>query len=274
MKFFSALRGNKKAGAKGGRLRLAIEMALGLVLAAPLLYVDWPRAIELARRTEDAVLDHELFSVREIKVNGGEKVGGSEIVAMAGLSHGMSIWRVDPAAIEKKIASHRWVSRVLVRREFPRRVVIDVEERKAKAIAAMGKLYYVDRDGFIFKAVEEGERTNFPLLTGLKQDDLRYPTSFATRQRIQEAFGLNDLMVKDAFALSEIHFLPGEGLIVYPVGRRVALSMGSGNWEDKLKRLARVLELWKGNEDRLAILDLSFKNQVVAKLRKVEGFKS
>ena len=268
MKLFSALRGNKKAAAKGGRLRLAIEMALGLAVAAPLIYVDWPRALELARRTQDAVLDHELFSVREIKVNGGEKVGGSEIVAMAGLSHGMSIWRVDPAAIEKKVASHRWVSRVLVRREFPRRVVIDVEEREAKAIAALGKLYYVDRDGFIFKAVEAGERSDFPLLTGLKQDDLRYPTSFATRQRIQEALGLNDLMTKDAFALSEIHFLPGEGLVVYLVGRRVALSMGSGNWEDKLKRLARVLELWKGNEHRLAILDLSFRNQVVARLRK------
>ena len=268
MKFFSTRRTNKKAEAKGGRLRLALEMALGLVLAAPLLYVDWPRAIELARRTQDAVLDHELFSVREIKVNGGEKVGGSEIVAIAGLSHGMSIWRIDPAEIEKKVASHRWVSRVLVRREFPRRVVIEVEEREAKAIAALGKLYYVDRDGFIFKAVEDGERTDFTLLTGLKQDDLRTPTSFTTRQRIQEALGLNDLMAKDAFALSEIHFLPQEGFIVYPVGRRVALSMGAGNWEDKLKRLARVLALWKGNEDRLAILDLSYRNQVVAKLRK------
>ena len=40
-----------------------------------------------------------------------------------------------------------------VRREFPRRVVIEVEEREAKAIAALGKLYYVDRDGYIFKPV-------------------------------------------------------------------------------------------------------------------------
>ena len=52
------------------------------------------------------------------------------------------------------------------------------------------------------------------------------------------------------------------------MGRRVALAMGTGNWEDKLKRLERVLALWKGNEDRLAVLDLSFRNQVVARLRK------
>jgi cell division protein FtsQ len=268
MKFFSARKDNKKAGTKGGSLRLAVEMTLGVALASMLLYVDWERAIQIASQMCDGVVDNEIFSVREIKVKGGEKVGGSEIVAMAGLSHGMSIWRVDPTEIESKVGSHPWVGRVLVRREFPRRVVIEVEERQAKAVAALGKLYYVDRDGFIFKAVEEGERTDLPLLTGLKQDDLRTPTSFATRQRIQEALGLNDLMGKDAFALSEIHFLPQEGLVVYPVGRRVALSMGAGNWEDKIKRLERVLALWKGNEDRLAVLDLSFRNQVVARMRK------
>jgi cell division protein FtsQ len=268
MKFFSSRRSNKKAEGKGRRLRLGVEMALGAALASALLYVDWDRALQIASQMRDGVVDNEIFSVREIKVKGGEKVGGSEIVAMAGLSHGMSIWRVDPTEIESKVGSHPWVGRVLVRREFPRRVVIEVEERQAKAIAALGKLYYVDRDGFIFKAVEEGERTDLPLLTGLKQDDLRTPTSFATRQRIQEALGLNDLMGKDAFALSEIHFLPQEGLVVYPVGRRVALSMGAGNWEDKIKRLERVLALWKGNEDRLAVLDLSFRNQVVARMRK------
>lgn len=268
MKFFRGLRGNKKAERRGGRLRLGIEIALGLALASLLLAVDWPRAVVLARESYDRFLDHEIFSVREIKVKGGEKVGGSEIVAMAGLRHGMSVWRVDPHAIEKKVALHPWVRRVLVRREFPRRVTIDVEEREAKAIAALGKLYYVDREGFIFKAVEPGERTDYPLLTGLKQDDLQTPNSFTTRQKIQEALRLNDLMAKDPFALSELRFSTDEGLVVYPVGRRLVLSMGWGHWEDKLKRLQRVLALWKGSEERLALLDLSFRDQVVARLRK------
>jgi cell division protein FtsQ len=267
MKFFST-RGNKKAESKSGRLRLVIEVSLGLALAAPLLFIDWTRVIATAEQAREDFLDSEIFSVREIKVKAGEKVGGSEIVAMAGLAHGMSIWRVDPAAIERKIARHPWVKQVLVRREFPRRVTIEVEEREAKAIAALGKLYYIDRDGFIFKPVEEGERTDLPMLTGLRPEDLQYPASFATRQRIEEALRLSDLMAKDPFALSEMRLLPGEGLIVYPVGYRLALSMGSGNWEDKLKRLQRVLALWKGSEDRLAVLDLSFRDQVVARMRK------
>jgi cell division protein FtsQ len=261
-------RDNKKAEAKGGGLRLLIELALGVGLAVLFVSVDWEGAVTGAMRLRDRFLDHEIFSVREIKVKAGEKVGGSEIVATAGLSDGMSIWRVDPQAIEKKVARHPWVKQVLVRREFPRRVVIEVEEREAKAIAALGKLYYVDRDGYIFKPVEPGERSDYPLLTGLKPQDLKYPAAFATRQRIQEALRLNDLMGKDPFALSEIRFLPREGIVAYPVGYRLALTMGAGDWEDKLKRLRRVVAVWKGNEERLAVLDVRFRDQVVARMRK------
>ena len=93
------------------------------------------------------------FSVREIQLRGGVRIDGVEFVAIAGLKHGMNIWKIDPAAIEKKFAKHPWVRSVFVRREFPRRVVIEVEERTAKAIVAMGKLYYVDADGLVFKEV-------------------------------------------------------------------------------------------------------------------------
>ncbi len=46
--------------------------------------------------------------------------------------------------------------------------------------------------------------------------------------------------------------------------------MGWGNWADKLTRMERLLTLWKGNEERLASLDMSFRDQVVARLRRVE----
>jgi cell division protein FtsQ len=267
MKLFSS-RDNKKAEAKGRHLRLVIEMLLGVGLAALFVSVDWEGAVDAAVGMRDRFLDHEIFSVREIKVKAGEKVGGSEIVATAGLSDGISIWRVNPQAIEKRIARHPWVKRVLVRREFPRRVVIEVEEREAKAIAALGKLYYVDGEGYIFKPVEAGERTDYPLLTGIKPQDLQYPAGYATRQRIQEALRLNDAIGKEPFALSEIRFLPREGIVAYPVGYRIALTMGSGDWEDKIKRLRKVIALWKGSEERLAVLDVRFRDQVVARMRK------
>lgn len=180
----------------------------------------------------------------------------------------MNMWKIEPADIERKIAKHPWVRRVLVRREFPRRVVIEVEERAPKAIVALGKLYYVDADGVVFKEVGAGESVNFPLLTGFRPEELSSPTP-ASRKRIQDAVRLGELMAKDSHTLSEIHFDAPDRLVLYTTAYPVALHMGWGDWDNKLIRLDHVLELWKGNEDRLASLDVSFRDQVVARLRRV-----
>lgn len=252
------------------RRRVPLWLAAGVLscaLAATLFFQGHRlRAALVSARA--FVLNSPYFYVREIQVRGGGKVGGSAIVAMAGLKHGMNMWKIDPAAIENKIAKHPWVRRVLVRREFPQRVVIDVEERTPKAIVAMGKLYYVDADGTVFKEVGEGEDVQFPMLTGLRPQELATADP-EVRARIQEALRLGDLMAVDGHELSEIHFDSSGRLTLYPTAYPIALHMGSGNWESKLRRLDRILTLWKGHEYRLASLDVSFRDQVVARLRKV-----
>ncbi|HEU4345797.1 MAG TPA: FtsQ-type POTRA domain-containing protein [Candidatus Binatia bacterium] len=215
------------------------------------------------------VFENPYFAVSEIQVRGGEKVRGDEIIAMAGLRQGMNIWNIEPAAIEEKVAKLPWVRRVLVRREFPRRVVIDVEERIPKAIVALGKLYYVDGDGVVFKEVGPSEKVNFPLLTGLRSEELG-GSSPAVRKRIQDAVRVGELMAKDSHALSEIHFEPPDRLVVYTTAYPVAMRLGSGDWDAKLQQLGRVLALWKGHEERLASLDVSFKDQVVARFKRAK----
>jgi cell division protein FtsQ len=223
-----------------------------------------------AASLRDFVVESAYFSVREIQVRGGEKVSGNEIVAIAGLSKGMNIWKIDPAGIERKIAKHPWVRRVLVHREFPRRITIDVEERTPRAIVAIGKLYYVDADGVIFTEVKAGDKMSYPMLTGLSAEQLTTPAP-TLRSRIQEAMRLGELMAQRAHALSEIHFDQPDQLVVYTAQRAMALRMGWGDWEDKLARLERLLALWQGNEARLASLDVSFRDQIVARLRRVEN---
>lgn len=264
-------RGNKKNGARRPRLAL-LGAVLMFFFLPPILYVYRGDVSRLTVQLRDFLLYHSYFSVREIQVRGGDKIGGSEIVAMAGLSQGMSIWKIDAERIEKRVGRHPWVKRVLVRREFPHRVVIDVEERSPKAVVIMGKLYYVDSEGFVFNEVGEGEKADFPLLTGLRQAELA-SSAYLTRQKIQEAMRLSDLMGRSSLPLSEIHFSPGGGIILYPMGYSIALHFGWGDWEGKVRRLQRTLEIWKGKEGLLAALDLRFRDQVVARVKKIEGSK-
>lgn len=262
-------RDNRKRNAGRWRRRVlwAGSVTLLLLLLGGVYRLRRPLFV-IAASARDFVLDNPYFSVREIEVRGGEKVGGSEVVAMAGLRHGMNMWKIDPAAIEKKVSKQPWVRRVFVRREFPHRVVIEIEERIPKAIVALGKLYYVDADGIVFKEVGEGEDSQFPLLTGLRREALA-SSDPAIRRRIQDAVRLGELMASDSHTISEIHFDTSGRMVLYTTAYPVALQMGSGDWDRKLQRLDRVLTLWKGNENRLASLDVSFRDQVVARLRQV-----
>jgi cell division protein FtsQ len=263
-------RDNRKRNLRHSRGRLWMAAGIALLCVVAVALYRWGDRLKARAVSARAfVLDSPYFYVREIQVRGGNKVSGSEIVAMAGLRHGMNLWKIEPAAIENRIAKHPWVRHVLVRREFPRRVVIEVEERKPKAIVAMGRLYYVDSDGIVFKEVGEGENVEFPLLTGLRPEELTTANP-VIRSRIQDAIRLGELMAKDSHSLSEIHFESSDRLVLYTTAYPVALRMGAGDWEAKLQRLDRVLTLWKGHENRLASLDMSFRDQVVARLRKVQ----
>ena len=263
-------RDNRKRTVPSWRRRLMIGGSLMLVCAVALGAYRWRTPIRtVLAAARGFVVDNPYFAVREIQVRSGKTIGGSEIVAMAGLKHGMNMWKVEPAVIEERIARHPAVRRVVVRREFPRRVVIDVEERTPKAIVAAGKLYYVDADGVLFREVGKGENIQFPLLTGLRADQLSR-TNLAMRRKIQDAMRLGELMTKDSHVLSEIHFDAAERVVLYTTSYPVALRMGWGDWDDKIKRLDRVLGLWKGHEERLTSLDVSFKDQVVARVNQIK----
>jgi cell division protein FtsQ len=266
-------KGNRKRGVGGWRRRLwCIAALLTACLTAAALY-RWGGQLRGAARAAKAfVLDSPYFSVREIQLRGGDRVRGGEFVAMAGLKHGMNIWKIDPAAIEKKFAKHPWVRRVLVRREFPRRVVIEVEERVPKAIVAMGKLYYVDAEGLVFTEVGAGDKLGLPMITGLRPEQLS-ASDPSLRRRLKEAIWLGDLMAMDTHKISEIHFAAPQRVVLYTTAYPTALHMGWGDWHDKVARVKRVLSLWQGQEERLASLDVSYSGQAVARIRSAQSLR-
>src|SRR5262245_27797142 len=120
-------RDNRKRNTRGWRPWIIMCSTVLTLIAVTLAIYEWRRQLMTAGlAAQRFILEGPYFSVREIQVRGGEKFDGNEIVTMAGLKQGMNIWRIDPATIEQKVAKHPWVRRVLVSREFQRRVVIEI----------------------------------------------------------------------------------------------------------------------------------------------------
>jgi cell division protein FtsQ len=261
---------NRRRPARGWKYWLWPAAATVLVCGIAVTLYQWGVHVRATARAAQAfVLENPYFSVREIQVRGGDHVRGGELVALAGLKHGMTIWKIDPIAIEKKFAKHPWVRRVVVRREFPRRVLIEIEERTPRAILAMGKLYYVDSEGVVFTEVGERDKLGLPMITGLRPEQLsaRDP---ALRYRLKEALRLGELMAADRHKISEIHFSAPERVVLYTTAYPTALHMGWGDWADKVGRVKRIFSLWKGHEERLALMDVSFDGQAVVRIKNAQ----
>ena len=78
---------------------------------------------------------------------------------------------------------------------------------------------------------------------------------------------MGEHLEKSPDTLSEIHFNKDGEVVLYPISYPIAIHMGWGDWSNKVRRFRRVLSRWSGKEKHLGSLDLSFRNQVVARLR-------
>ncbi len=239
---------------------LALLMATaGTITAERRIIVDW-------------ALNHPYFAVSEIVVSPTRRVRQGALLQWMGLHPGMSIWSLEPHALERRLEEHPWIRRAKVRREFPRRLAVQVVERQAAAVLLIDQLYYVDRSGAVFTRVGTDDSLDLPFVTGIEaavvNGERPYP-----RHAVRQALKLVQLMGHAGlpFRVSEVHIERDRGITVFPVKPQVALEFGWGRFPEKLARLGDVLGGFAGREGQLREIDLTYESQVVIRLRQGGG---
>jgi cell division protein FtsQ len=249
-----------------GRRRPAIGTGAGTVAATVLATFAYGPAIVRA------VADHPYFAVSEIVVSPTHHVRGGALLEAVNLRPGVSIWRVDPRALAQRLAAQPWVRRARVRREFPRRLVVDVTERRPAAILFLDQLYYVDTTGVAFVRVGERDPLDLPFVTGVEAAIVADERPFA-RHAIRQALRLLRAMESAGlpFRVSEVHIDREQGVTVFPIEPRVAFTFGWSGFGTKLTRLQRVLDDFRGREAQLREIDLTMGLEAVVRLRQSGG---
>ncbi len=215
-----------------------------------------------------AITRSSYFRVHGVEVRGTSRLPRAEVIRLMGLERGGSIFAVAARRHERSIGRNPWVERVLVRRQFPDRLIVDVTERRARALVSLGALSYVDRDGVVFKQVARGDSLDFPVITGLRPGD---PATPEGRRLIARALELQSLLERDArfgpSKISEIHVSRETGLSVITTGDAVEIRFGPDNFPVKLEALARLLRELERGGVRARLIDLGFRNMAVVKPR-------
>ena len=215
-----------------------------------------------------AVADHPYFAVSEIVVTPTHHVRGGALLESVNLRPGQSLWRIDPEDLAARLEAQPWIRRARVRREFPRRLVVDVAELVPVAILFLDQLYYVDSTGVAFVKVGEREPLDLPFVTGVEAAIVGDERPFA-RHAIRQALRVLDLMQAAGlpFRVSEVHIEREQGISVFPIEPRVALTFGWSGFKTKLTRLERVLQDFRGRESQIREIDLTMGAGAVVRLR-------
>jgi cell division protein FtsQ len=229
-------RGEEKGGEKfQGIVKKTIRMAFQLLLVSFFLFVGHWVYVHL--------LGDPSFRVREVEVEGNRKITKETLLSLT-LMEGMpNLFSINLKEVVKRIESHPWIEQVRVRKVFPNKILIQVEERKPMAIIQLEELYYIDARGEIFSPVGDKDEYNYPYLTGLTRTVLEKDPTGATRLITK---GLELLRIVDQEKvppledISEIHLDKVFGIYCFTKCEGVEVKMGWEDFGEKLKRLSLI----------------------------------
>jgi cell division septal protein FtsQ len=257
---------------------LAGLAVVGLVAAGWLLGGD-----QLLRRQVEGLT---FFRVTKIEVSGCTAVAREKVIEASGivLRHS-SLLTIDLAASRDNIAKIPWVARAEVKRDWPGKIVIAIEENAPVALLHGGgegsSLRYLDGAGTAFSEASLDGDIDFPIITGwaeltdrdIKDKAMAEILSFLRKVRSNDPH-------LPAQSLSEVHITPSGGMVLYLVEYPFPIFFGNGNSEKKYSRLIQVLRvLYKkpnGKEllSQIAYIQMDYLNDKVLVVERTAGQKS
>jgi cell division protein FtsQ len=218
------------------------------------------------------------WKVGEVKILGCTNAMESELLELIQVDLRASLTDLDLKELSRRLARHPWIRQAQVKRNWARKaLVIEVQERVPQAMILLDGLYFVDRQGEIFKRVESGDRLDLPILTGLKAQEIRRGSPEAMDALHQALDFLALLKQRKGFTprdVSEVHLSRQKGLTVFTLREGMAIRLGFGEFKGKLDRLEKILPDLKRKVHRIESVDLNIPRRVVVRLKKTREDKA
>ncbi len=208
------------------------------------------------------------FKVQKIDVHGEMMhLTASDVVKASQIRKGQGLFDINIREIRELVKLNPWIDQVVVRRKLPNSVWIYVEEYVPELVIALDDLYYVNREGVVFKKLSGADEKNFPVVTGVSL------LSFGSRENISSQL-LDILKFKEEYekteafthyGLSEMNFDNEKGLSMVTMQGAVRLDVGTGEIELKMKKLDTVLAAIQRQKGRVTKINLVYEDKAIVK---------
>ncbi|MEE4254196.1 MAG: FtsQ-type POTRA domain-containing protein [Desulfuromusa sp.] len=218
------------------------------------------------------LLASDLFRVNQITVQGNHRLLEQQVEELSDIEIGINTFSLDLELIGHKIEENPWVQEAQVQRIFPRQVVISLKERQPVAIINLGYLYYLDKQGEVFKVLGAGDSLDFPVVTGFNHERAQsHDQQYA--QDLRQIVGLlENLKKRHLFTLeqvSEIHHEENGSLSLFTLAGGVKIKLGSSEFSKKLDRLERIYTQLQPKLQLLDYIDLNVDEKVIVRIERL-----
>jgi len=214
---------------------------------------------------------------QNIEIVGLRRLTPELILQQAGLGPNTNLLSLRPVQVERTLMSHPWIARAELTRKWPSRLRLRIKEREPVALIQMGELFYVDRQGSLFKPLSPGDPHDFPVITGLKPEHFLKGEG-GLPEVVAQALQLLEVLKTAPPPLtleniSEIHADLERGFTIYANGLSGALDLGLSDHQEKLTRFAQIWPILaqKGYLSRVGRINLDSPQRVLITLKGMEN---
>jgi cell division protein FtsQ len=126
-----------------------------------------PLVLDQLKDARDGLANAVGFRIEQAGVAGRHQLSHDEVLALAGVTKNTSLLFLDVEAARGRLKASPWIAEASVRKLYPGRLIVDIEERVPYALWQKdGKLSVIAADGTVLGPLDDKRFATLPLVVG------------------------------------------------------------------------------------------------------------
>lgn len=199
--------------------------------------------------------------VEDVIVEGNRRTSYEDLIQALNLSENESILGVDIGKLQSQIEQLTWVKKCVVKRSFfPNNILVNIEERKVKAIWEYeGRYYPVDEDGHVIEVEEYEPDASVLVLAGEGA-----PHHLAELLKVIKTDDVLSSQLKAAIFVSNRRW----NLVFNGPNGGILVKMPEKKFDDAYKKIALMQKRQGIFKRKLTSVDIRYDNRIVVDIDK------
>ncbi|OQY45402.1 MAG: hypothetical protein B6240_08870 [Desulfobacteraceae bacterium 4572_87] len=187
------------------------------------------------------LLTSPYMKLENVEIHGVDEGIKKELLQLSGLTSEQGLLSLKLESLRKKMENHPWIRTATVERRFPHSLIVQVEKEEPVMLVLLDRLFYMNKQGRLFKPVLPTEEMDFPILTGLSGTETKQ------KENLDQTVNMLNLLRAEENRwslqnLSEMHLNKNGGISLYFKHMQAAIKISFQNSARHMEGLKQVMK--------------------------------